>query len=344
MRTPIKITLFSFILGTAFSCSNNHKSSNQEMQAFDTQEIQSTDMLKEENALIDYSASTINEESVVQYTTSEKEENRTTSNNFISSHAASTINDNGVHKLIRNVNMKFKVKNVPETTYDIERIVIQNGGHIKRSDINNRNSYSSTTNISKDSAVVTHYGNIVSNIQLRVHYTKLDTLLKEIAPFAIHIDYRTIDVKDVTLELLAKKLKRERMGKKQNRISSAIDNRGRKLDDIMDAENALDRAAEQSDNALLEDYNIKDLMEYSTVNIELYQNTEQYQERILRVEAVKEYKPSFGSKIVSALQNGWELLSALLILLVNIWPVILILVIAIYTGIYLKNKKQKNKQ
>jgi len=337
MRKSNNIVFFIILTGIAISCGNKHHTEKTlELQSFEISEINDSEIRKEESSSVDFTLSDIIESDVG------KEMKQKMPNNFISSYAASVINDNESHKLIRNVNMKFKVNDVPESTYIIENLTLKNGGHIRRSDINNRNSYSSTVNISKDSAIIIHHNNIISNIQLRVHYTRLDTLLKEIAPLAIHIDYRTIDVRDVTLELLAKKLKKERMDKKQNRISTAIDNRGRKLNDIVDAENALDYTAEQSDKALLEDYSIKDQIEYSTINIELYQNISQYQEKVVRDELPKEYEPSFSSKIASALQYGWELLSGFIILLINIWPLLLILTIAISMGIYFKNKKHKN--
>lgn len=347
MNTFKKITAVVIITGISLSCSNSNRK-----EANDTYEF--SDM-----AIADESAETTQESSLIRYAPSAPMENMEVSNmaeesnvrrsianekqnptpNFIASHTASIINNDGVHKLILNAQMKFKVNNVPETTYAIENIVLTNGGHIRRSDIDNRNSYSSTVNISNDSAIVIHHSNLTANIQFRVHYTKLDTVLRAMAPHAVHIDYRTINANDVTINLLREKLKKERMEKKQKRMSSAIDNRGHKLNDIMDAEQALDFAAEQADRALLEDYSMQDQIEYSTVNVELYQNPTQYQEQVLRVKSIDEYKPSMGSKLVSALQFGWNMVAGLFILLISIWPVLLAAGVSIY--FYFGYKKRR---
>lgn len=338
MKTSI--TTIAITIGILLSCSDNNKAEpineSYNMSVMVTEE--------EEIGSLQFTPPVISED--MDNSTQELRDHRVVTNekqsslpNFIPSYAASVINNDGVHKLIQKVQMKFKVKDVPATTYAIEGIVLKNGGHIRRSDIDNRNSYSNTINISNDSAIVIHHSNLIATIQFRVHYTKLDTVLRAIAPHAVHIDYRTISANDVTLDLLREKLKKERMAKKQKRVSSAIDNRGHKLNDIMDAEQALDYAAEQADRSLLEDYSMQDQIEYATVNVELYQNSVQYQERVLRMKSIDDYELSTGSKLVSALQFGWSLVAGLFILLISIWPVILIAGAGVY--FYFRYKKRR---
>ncbi len=299
------------------SCSNK---SQRETSAQLNEEVYAIDALSEEKAPATQS-------------------NTSTPINFISSFAATNYDD-GIHQFIRTVQMKFRVKSVPEATYTIEDIITKHKGFIIRSAISNENSYSTTTNISKDSSLVTYHSNLIADLKLRIPRTQLDTVLKELAPLALEIDYRTIEANDVTLQLLSEKLKQERLNKKEKRVSTAIDNNGKKLDSVIDAEEVLDNTIDDANKTKLAEYDIKDQIEYSTINIKLYQSTTNYQEKVLREKPTEEYKPSLGEQAIEALHNGWIIISTLFIFLLNIWPIILIAVLAWI--LYSKYKKRKD--
>ncbi|MBF0575201.1 DUF4349 domain-containing protein [Dysgonomonas sp. GY617] len=316
----------SIILGVCLLLSCSNKSSQGEHQASDISESAAS---AETEANIAFTPPTI-----LQGTSASSSQS-----NFISSLAASTSNHDGVHKFIRTAQIKFKVKDIPKATYTIEDIIIKSNGFIIHSTINNENSYSTTTNISNDSSLVTHYSNLIADLVLRVPHTKLDTVLKQIAPLALKIDYRTIEAKDITLQLLSEKMKQERMSKKGRRVSDAINNKEHKLNDVIDAEEVLDNTLEEADKTKLAEYEINDQVEYSTITIKLYQNTSVYTERVLREKPVEEYETSLGEKAKDALYNGWIIVSSLLIFLLNIWP--LILIGAILAILYCKYRKKK---
>lgn len=263
--------------------------------------------------------------------------------NFIASSAASDINDDENHKFIRTAQMKFKVNAIPEATYKIEDIAIKNKGFIIRSSINNEHSYSTTTDISKDSAIVTYYYNLVADMKLKVPKEKLDTVLKEMAPLAVEINYRTIDANDVTLQILSDKLKKDRLNKKQKRVSEAIDNKGKKLDDIMDAENILDNTLLEADKTTLATYSLNEQIAYSTIDIKMYQSQTKYTERILREKPVDRYQPGFGTKAIEALAVGWSIVCELIILILYIWPLLLIGGSVLALIYYIRRKKNSNK-
>ncbi|PXV64681.1 uncharacterized protein DUF4349 [Dysgonomonas alginatilytica] len=315
----------SIILGACFLLSCSNRSSKAEHQTSDISESASA----ETEANIAFTPS-----ATLQETSTSSSQS-----NFISSLAASTSNDDGVHKFIRTAQMKFRVKDIPKATYTIEDIIIKNNGFIIRSAINNENSYSTTTNISTDSSLVIHYSNLVADLTLRVPYSKLDTVLKQMAPLALEINYRTIEANDITLQLLSEKMKQERMSKKGKRVSEAINNKGHKLNDVMDAEEVLDNTLEETDKTKLAEYEINDQVEYSIITIKLYQSTSVYKEKVLREKPVEEYQASLSEKAKDSLYNGWIIISSLFIFLLNIWPLIIIGVIA--AVLYFKYKKKK---
>lgn len=250
--------------------------------------------------------------------------------NFIATKAASTQYDDGIHKFIRTAKLKFKVKDIPQATQTIEDIIIQNKGFIINSTINN-NPRVNTINISKDSALVIYYNNLAANLELRVPHQILDSTLRQIAPLATLIDYRTVEARDVTVQLMSEKMKQERLAKKQQRMSNTIGSRSGKLEEAMDAEDRLDNALESADNAKLSEYTTNDQIAYSTIYINLYQDQSSYKEIVQRdIESMSAYRPGFGSQMADALADGWSVICAVFLFLVSIWPIYIVVAIVVF--------------
>ncbi|MBB4036211.1 hypothetical protein GGR21_002112 [Dysgonomonas hofstadii] len=260
--------------------------------------------------------------------------------NFIASQAAIPAYDDGVHKFIRTAGMKFKVNDVVSSTHIIENIILKNNGFIIKSDITNQNMISQTINISKDSALIWQEYNLSANLELRVPYQLLDSTLRQIAPLAVVIDYRTIEASDVTTQLMAERLKQQRLAKKQQRVSTAINTRSGKLDDVIAAEESLDYAMEAADNAKVKEFSVNDKINYSAITINLYQNKISYSEEVVRQqEFVDEYTPGFGNRAIEGLKTGWDIINSLIVFLITIWPLLLITGIGVF--IYIRYIRKK---
>ena len=124
-------------------------------------------------------------------------------------------------------------------------------------------------------------------------------------------------------------------------MGNAINTRSGKIYDAMDAEEKLDYAQQQADQVKLSTYTLNDQIAYSTISIELYQDVTKYNEKVVRESQIDEYEPGFGSQALDALGNGWQGLSILFILLINIWPILILLTIAAIVYVRLKNKKKQ---
>ena len=88
------------------------------------------------------------------------------------------------------------------------------------------------------------------------------------------LDYRVIKADDVSLKLLANQLAQNRSAENHKRIEKAIDNKGKKINDVMQAENTLAEQKEQNDSSKIEKLSLKDQInfilnkcEYYTLNI-----------------------------------------------------------------------------
>ena len=136
------------------------------------------------------------------------------SNTFISSSAAVENGKDSNRKFIRTAELKFKVKSVIQSTYDIENITNRQGGFVTYTMLSSTVDNVTNTAISADSSLETTSYSVTNTITLRVPNTQLDTTLKEISRNIIYLDYRIIKAEDVALQLLSNKLTQKRSQKK----------------------------------------------------------------------------------------------------------------------------------
>jgi hypothetical protein len=254
------------------------------------------------------------------------------SNAFISSSAAVENGKDSTRQFIRTAELKFKVKSVIKSTYDIENITNRQGGFVTytnlSSDINNM----TTIAVSADSTLETTYYTVTNSIKIRVPNTKLDTTLREISKNIDYLDYRIIKAEDVALQILSNNLTQKRSTKNQERLTNAIDKKGKKLNETTNAEELLLDKQEQSDNAKISNLSLTDQIKFSTINISIYQRQTFKRELIFNDKNVHAYEPSFGSKVLESLKFGWDILEALLVFLTKLWGLFLfaILVYILY--------------
>lgn len=262
-------------------------------------------------------------------------------NTYISSSAAVENNKDSTRKFIRTANLKFKVKSVIKSTYDIENTINQQGGFVTYTNLASNIDNVTTRAISADSSIETTYYTVTNSIILRVPNTKLDTTLKAIAKNIDYLDYRVIKAEDVALQIFSNNLTQKRATKNKERLTNAIDNRGKKLDETTTAEEALLNKQEQADNAMISNLSLTDQTKFSTVNLLIYQRQDVKRELIATNKnlEIDEYQPSFASKMFKALQVGWDMIKEFIIFLTNCWALFLFLFV-----IYVIYKKYKPKK
>jgi len=140
-----------------------------------------------------------------------------TSSGFISSTAAKASKDS-TRKFIRTANLKFKVKDVIKSTYDIEDITAKEGGFVTYTNLSSSISDVQKKAISEAETLETTHYVVTNEIILRVPNNKLDETLKEISRNIDYLDYRVIKAEDVALQLLANKLTQKRAAKNEQRL------------------------------------------------------------------------------------------------------------------------------
>ena len=262
---------------------------------------------------------------------------------YISSSAAIENQNDTNRNMIRTVNIRFKVKDVIKATYEIENIVVNHNGFVENTNLESRINSTKETFIKEDSVLVTTYYSVLNTLILRVPNTRLDATLKEIAQFVDFMDYRIINVKDVTLDLLSKKLEQNRLAKYNGKMRNAVDNKGKRLNDVTDAEDNMLYKQQQADEAKLASLQILDKIKFSTITLSLYQNQDIKYEVIAKEKNIKSYSIPFGTRFMDALAFGWTIIVGIFLFLIHIWSIILIAVLALLGVKYFKKRKKRER-
>jgi len=260
------------------------------------------------------------------------------SNPIISSSAAIESGKDSTRQFIRSAELKFKVKSVVKSTYDIEDITLRNDGFVAYTNLSSNTDDVTITPISADSSLETTKFNVTNSITIRVPNTKLDTTLKEISKNIDHLDYRIISAEDVSLQYLSNKLAQQRLAKNQERLTSAIDNKDKKLNESIAGEELLMNKQEQAERAKLSNLSLKDQIKYSTIKLNIYQRQTIKRELIANDKNIDAYEPGFGYKILEAIKSGWNSLETFLLFLMNLWGFFLFAI-----AIYFLYRKYKHK-
>lgn len=243
-------------------------------------------------------------------------------NGFISSSAAVQNKKDSVRKFIRTADLKFKVNNVQQSTYIIEDIVGKHNGFVTLSNLASTINHKNTVKVSADSLLETIYYVTENTMSMRVPNTSLDTVLKEIAKQITFLDYRIIKAEDVSLQFMANKWTQKRAEKHYARLEKAIDEKAKKLKETTEAEESLATKEESADYSKIDNLSLIDQVNYSTINLLVYQREIIKKELIENEKNIREYEPNFFSKIKDSLRDGWLFLEGFVLFLLRLWPLL----------------------
>ncbi len=237
---------------------------------------------------------------------------------------AAKVKNGDTRKVIRTADLKLKVKDVTKSTYIIENVVDKFGGFVTFTDLKSIISDKNETRVSQDSILETTKYTVENDIVIRVPNTKLDTVLQSLRKEIDFLDSRKITQEDVSLQLLANKMAQNRSTNSENRIEKAIDNKGKKLNTVIEAEENLEGKKEANDYKTIENLSMTDKVNFSTINISLYQREMIKNELFASEKNINKYRPHLGLQILDSLKTGWFMLEGIIAFVVQLWALILI--------------------
>jgi hypothetical protein len=240
---------------------------------------------------------------------------------------------------VRTADLSFKVQDVKNATYDIERIVSHYNGYVTSSILESDVNYKNSLRVSKDSMLDIVNYTVHNNIIMRIPNGELDKTLTEISALIDYLDYRKIKADDVTKEFQAAKLSENRFVNHKKRLEKAIDGQGKKLDQMVEAENELLVKQEWADNSKLNTLELAHDVSYSTVSINIYQKETTKKETYAYSLPSEPYTPNFGSKFLTSIRDGASVFGEIILFFVKLWPVaLMILGIIAIVKLVLKQK------
>ena len=248
----------------------------------------------------------------------------TTDSTSVVSSSAAVENKNSNRKFVRTADVKFKVKNVAKSTYAIEDATTKFGGFVTYTNLQSNIHSEDRTKVSQDSTLVTTKYKVDNNITIRVPNTKMDTVIKTIAKQIHFLDYRIIKADDVSLQMLSNELAQKRSNSSEKRLENAIDSKGKKLNQIVKAEETLDAKKEQNDASKLQNLSLQDQVNFSTLTLNIYQDESIKQEMVANEKNTNAYRPNIGLQIWDSIKTGWFMLENIISFIVVLWPFVLI--------------------
>lgn len=229
-------------------------------------------------------------------------------------------------KFIVTGELKFRVKDVVNATYAIEDHTTKAGGYITDTRLRSEVSQTTQTPVSADSLLESTHYTVTNTMTVRVPKQQLDPFLRGIGQVVDFFDYRIIHADNVGLKLLANNLEQKRLNKFANRpkkdVTTADGPNG-----CYEEESKLSKLM-QSDEALIENMQLNEDIQYSTVQLDFYQNSTVINTIIANPQSVKAYEPGFGTQLAHSLQYGWSMIQALLLFLARFWAVFLLIAAA----------------
>lgn len=242
-----------------------------------------------------------------------------------------TINGIG-YNFIKKAALKCKVNDLLKTTEKIEDIIAFSGGYVTYNDYNSENSYTTEVIHQKDSLLrITHF-TPQCTMSARVPTKLLDSVMRKIVALAEYVDTKKLNANNVKLKLMANKLFVKRKLATINQTQLAEKKSAPKFKDKERAIASQSENQELADERQLNNLELIDQVNFSEVNLTLYQDMAVMNKSVVKPNVIKPYKTPFLNRLGEGILNGLTILGEIVIALVNCWGIIA-LGLALYFGI-----------
>ncbi len=236
-------------------------------------------------------------------------------------------------KIKRTADFHCKVRNVFSSVTKLEQLVKATGGIVQESQIENSNTEVKTSYYKPDSLKQTHTYTTTALLTLRVPAQHLDSVINSIPELSSFIDSRTLKQNDVTYRFLTNELKNNA---DQSNATTAM-RLAKKSKDALDVQRFDAEKTGQHIDRKIENMQIVDDVNYATLTVAFSQPEQVFMQTIVNPEYIT--RTPFITRCRAALAAGSEMVGAIIVGLISIWP--LLLVIAAILIIYSRVRQRK---
>ena len=215
----------------------------------------------------------------------------------------------------------FKVEDVVKSSNAIESLTRQQGGYVALSKINNTPRDSQTFVQGDKNITLTTYTRY-AEMTVRVPRAHVNKFLAQLQRQVKFLNEHQFSAQDVTLDIyreqladqlsndMASELSEERLKSKNDKDQGSN----------VDAITATYAARRQQQLAQLEQMNIADKVQYSTISLTFMQPDISYKETTQNLDVLLDAEsPSFGAQVNQSFKYGWEMLKSFALGLIQMW-------------------------
>jgi hypothetical protein len=202
-------------------------------------------------------------------------------------------------KIIKTASARYKVADVKIATEQIKMIAKQYEAYI--SDLRFENNLYQKEN----------------RFTLKVPSDRFDGIMDSIGSVVEFVEYENITTKDVTEEYVDIQTRLKTKLEVKSRYEEVLRKNARTVEDILNTEDKLRVIQEEIEAAQGRLKYLTNKVTYSTIQIDLYETVEYKKEP-------DSYKKSFVAKAKNGLSFGWNMIEAILLGLIHIWPILLL--------------------
>lgn len=212
-------------------------------------------------------------------------------------------------KIIREAHVRFQVENLQESSNRIEALVKK-----YNATITNSRSYNGDNSIE-------------ASYTIKVIPEKLLDLVKTIQDESIFLDDKTITAEDVTRQYVDVEARVKAKQTAQQRYLELM-KQATKVEDVLAIEQELQKVQEELESVQAQLKALQQQTSYSTINLTMYQ----------LVPASYTDRTSFTSRLTSAFSGGWQLFKDLVVGMLYLWPLLILVSLAVLAIRWRKKK------
>ncbi len=210
-------------------------------------------------------------------------------------------------KLTKNGSIRFETSNLNKTKQLIMSAVSSLNGYVSNDNISESNNHTENT------------------LTVRIPADKTDSLIAIIESNASKIDYKSIDVQDVTEQFIDLDTRVKTKKEVETRYRELL-SRATSVEEILKIEEQIGNIRTEIESAEGRLRYLSNQVQYSTLHVTFYEKYSNF---------------GFWGKMAKAFKNGWNSLLWLLIGIANLWAIILFIVFISVGITYLVRKRKR---
>jgi len=233
-------------------------------------------------------------------------------------------------KLVKTAGIRFKVKNVQQTTENIMALTNGLKGMVMTHQMGSTAERSLDVRINDDSVMRVTSFSTTADMTVKIPSAKLEEFMNQVAHMGIYVNSQSMDVNDKSLDYLSSQLKlksRAELVGQQKKGKIII----KKPEDVLQLKD--DMVDEKINNL-----GIDDAVRNSIVSLNFYESNT-IKKEIIANDNPSVYNLSFFNRLRMALENGWGIFVDLIVFIANLWVFIMAGV-----GVWMLAKQVKNKK